>query len=416
MYTPSHLTGRAYYCLLGGGRIEQAEAQFNFVLSQTSYDIPSLFGKASIAYKKQDYPGALTFYRRALRAGTKCSAEVRLGIGLCLFKLGDLERARLAFERAIEFNPNCIGALLGLATVALNTRSGEGIRRGVKILSKAHSIDSTNPVVLNHLANHFFFKHELDKARSLALRAFQNTENEAVQAESCYQVARCFHIEGDYDLALEYYHRATTLAAANFVLPRFRLGQMYIAHGKNENAISCFEKVLEMEPDNYETMKILASLYLHYGSGNKRNRARDYFEKVTRKFPDDIEAWIELAEILERSDTRGALQAYERVRSILLDEQLETPPEVLNNLAALKYRVGRFDEARELCEDALGRCRLESCHDESYYRSISVTINYNLAKVFEGLNSPEKAAHLYKLILKEYPSYIDCYLRCVYKL
>jgi len=34
----------------------------------------------------------------------------------------------------------------------------ESIKKGVELLSKAYTIDSTNPMVLNHLANHFFFK------------------------------------------------------------------------------------------------------------------------------------------------------------------------------------------------------------------------------------------------------------------
>ncbi len=34
MYDPNHLLGRAYFCLLEGEKMDQAEAQFNFVLQQ----------------------------------------------------------------------------------------------------------------------------------------------------------------------------------------------------------------------------------------------------------------------------------------------------------------------------------------------------------------------------------------------
>ena len=34
MYDPNHLLGRAYFCLLEGDKMDQAEAQFNFVLQQ----------------------------------------------------------------------------------------------------------------------------------------------------------------------------------------------------------------------------------------------------------------------------------------------------------------------------------------------------------------------------------------------
>ena len=65
---------------------------------------------------------------------------------------------RLAFERALEMDPQCVGALVGLAVLELNNKTQESIMNGVQKLSKAYTIDSANPMVLNHLANHFFYK------------------------------------------------------------------------------------------------------------------------------------------------------------------------------------------------------------------------------------------------------------------
>lgn len=70
-------------------------------------------------------------------------------------------RVRMAFERALELDPQCVGALVGLAVMELNLKTTESIRSGVQMLSKAYTIDSSNPMVLNHLANHFFFKKVL---------------------------------------------------------------------------------------------------------------------------------------------------------------------------------------------------------------------------------------------------------------
>lgn len=65
---------------------------------------------------------------------------------------------RLAFERALQLDPSCVGALVGLAILELNTKTQDSIKNGVQLLSKAYTIDSANPMVLNHLANHFFYK------------------------------------------------------------------------------------------------------------------------------------------------------------------------------------------------------------------------------------------------------------------
>jgi len=189
------LLGRAYFCLLEGDKMEQADAQFNFVLNQSPNNIPSLLGKACIAFNKKDYRGALAFYKKALRTNPNCPAAVRLGMGHCFMKLNNQEKARLAFERALQLDGQCVGALVGLSVLKLNQQQSDSIRTGVQMLSKAYTIDSTNPMVLNHLANHFFFKKDYSKVQHLALHAFHNTENEAMRAESCYQLARAFHVQ-----------------------------------------------------------------------------------------------------------------------------------------------------------------------------------------------------------------------------
>ncbi|CAG9839945.1 unnamed protein product [Diabrotica balteata] len=368
--------------------------------------------KACIAYNRKDYRAALAFYKKALRTNPNCPAAVRLGMGHCFIKLNNLEKARLAFERALELDPKCVGALVGLAILKLNLQQPESIKTGVQMLSKAYGIDPSDPMVLNHLANHFFFKKDYSKVQHLALHAFHNTENEAMRAESCYQLARSFQVQGDYDQAFQYYYQATQFSPASFVLPHFGLGQMYIYRGDTENAAQCFEKVLKAQPGNYETMKILGSLYASSSSQSKRDIAKVHLKKVTDQFPDDIEAWIELAQILEQSDLQASLGAYETAMQLLKKNvQSEVPVEILNNVGALQYRLNNMDEAKKNIEEAINRAKTEAAHDPQYYNSVSVTMTYNLARLNEAMCLFDKAEKLYKDILKEHPIYVDCYLR-----
>lgn len=76
---------------------------------------------------------------------------------------------------------------------------------------------------------------DYQKVQHLALHAFHNTENESMRAESCYQLARAFHVQNDYDQAFQYYYQATQFASANFVLPYYGLGQMYIYRSDTNN-------------------------------------------------------------------------------------------------------------------------------------------------------------------------------------
>ncbi|KAM9410653.1 RNA polymerase-associated protein CTR9 homolog [Pholidichthys leucotaenia] len=412
MYDQNHLLGRACFCLLEGDKMDQADAQFHFVLNQSTNNIPALLGKACISFNKKDYRGALAYYKKALRTNPGCPAEVRLGMGHCFVKLNKLEKARLAFGRALELNSKCVGALVGLAVLELNNKEADSIKNGVQLLSRAYTIDPSNPMVLNHLANHFFFKKDYSKVQHLALHAFHNTEVEAMQAESCYQLARSFHVQEDYDQAFQYYYQATQFASSTFVLPFFGLGQMYIYRRDKENAAQCFEKVLKAYPNNYETMKILGSLYATSDDQEKRDIAKGHLKKVTEQYPDDVEAWIELAQILEQTDIQGALSAYGTATRILQEKvQADVPPEILNNLGALHFRLGNLGEAKKYFLASLERAKAEGEHDEHYYNAISVTTSYNLARLYEAMCEFHEAEKLYKNILREHPNYVDCYLR-----
>lgn len=186
---------RAYFCLSEGNKIDQADTQFNFVLNQSTDNIAAQLGKANIAYNKQDYKGALAYFKKALRFNPNLPAEVRMGLAHCFLKLGNEEKARLAMERALQLNSKCVNALVGLAVMKLNGENPGDIKLGVTMLSEAYLLDPNHPMVLNHLSNHFFYKKDYAKAELLARNAMQNTENEAMRAESCYHLARAFHIQ-----------------------------------------------------------------------------------------------------------------------------------------------------------------------------------------------------------------------------
>ncbi|TRY97435.1 hypothetical protein DNTS_033826 [Danionella cerebrum] len=187
---------------------------------------------------------------------------------------------------------------------------------------------------------------------------------------------------------------------------------MYVYRRDKENAAQCFEKVLKAYPNNYETMKILGSLYATSDDQDKRDIAKEHLKKVTVQYSDDVEAWIELAQILEQTDIQGALSAYGTATRILQEKvQADVPPEILNNLGALHFRLGNLGEAKKYFLASLERAKAEGEHDEHYYNAISVTTSYNLARLYEAMCEFHEAEKLYKNVLREHPNYVDCYLR-----
>ncbi|VDM39381.1 unnamed protein product [Toxocara canis] len=417
MYDTNHLLGRAYFCLLEG-KTDQAEQQFNFVLNQVGENIPAMLGKACIFFQKKEYRKSLNCYKSVLRKKPDCPADVRLGIGYCLSKLGKVEKARLAFERVLELEPQNVYALIALAILDMNNLDAEGIQNGVQSLGRAYQIDQENPVVLNHLANHFFYRNDMDRVEHLAWHAFQITENEAMRAESCYQLARSFHQRGNFEKAFQHYYQATQFATPNFVLPYFGLGQMYIHREDLDNAIVCFEKVLKLYPSNYDTLKVLGSLYAHSEpaepkeKAERRRKAKELLKKAVEMCPDDVEALIEFAQLTESSDPQASLEAYTKAADFLQNTlEVDVPPEITNNIGSLAFSMGQYEKAKESFEAASQKLSEDIAAGQNDLAALQTTVTYNLARCLEMLCLFDDAERLYKGILHEKQNYIDCYMR-----
>ncbi|KAJ1355322.1 hypothetical protein KIN20_012666 [Parelaphostrongylus tenuis] len=420
MYDMPHLTGRAYFCLVEAraSKVDQADQQFNFVLKQDAYDIPAMLGKAIILFSKQDYKAALYFLKRALRQKPDGPADMRVGIGYCLARLGLTDKARIAFERALELQSDNVCALSALAILDYNTHTVEGAQSAVACLGQAYSLEPENPVVLVHLANHFFFKGEMGKVERLAWHAMNMTEGDEIKAEACYILARYFHYNRDYEKAFKYYYQATTLNHPTFVLPQYGLGQLYIMRGEYSQAITAFETVLKSMPNNIDTLKVLGALYAHTDPGNteRQEKAREMLTKVLDANPNDVEVLIDLAQLLEGVDPQKALSHYERACELIKpteDGQLDAPAAILNNIGALCMTMEKYDRAKEYFEAAEVKLQedLEGDLCDSKLSSYVITMRYNRARCLEHLCLFEDAEVLYKAILREQENYTDCYLR-----
>jgi len=72
---------------------------------------------------------------------------------------------------------------------------GKDLKGAVNMLANAYRYDNTHPMVLNHLANHFFYQGDYEKTIQLARLACALTHNDAVKAESFFSIARAFHAQ-----------------------------------------------------------------------------------------------------------------------------------------------------------------------------------------------------------------------------
>ncbi|RVW44042.1 Protein CTR9-like [Vitis vinifera] len=179
-----------------------------------------------------------TFVKRALQVYPDCPAAVRVGIGLCCYKLGQFEKARKAFQRVFA----------------------------------VEQLTETALAVTNH---------------------------GPTKSHSYYNLARSYHSKGDYEKAGLYYMASVKESNKphDFVLPYYGLGQVQLKLGDFRSSLSNFEKVLEVYPENCEALKALGHIYVQLGQTEK---AQEYLRKATKIDPHEITFKRRLTQLVHR--------------------------------------------------------------------------------------------------------------------
>ncbi|KAL6585721.1 Protein CTR9 [Orobanche minor] len=458
MHEPSTWIGKGQL-LLAKGDVEQAFNAFKIVLDGDRDNVSALLGQACVHFNRGRYSDSLELYKRALQV-CPWTPAVRLGIALCQYKLGRFEKAKQAFHRVLQLDPDNVEALVALGICDLQTSEADSIRNGMEYMQKAFEIYPYCAMSLNYLANHFFFTGQHFLVEQLTETALAVTMHGPTKAHSYYNLARSYHSKRDYEKAGMYYMASVKESnnAHEFVLPYYGLGQVQLKLGDLRSALTNFEKVLEVQPENCETLKALGHIHIQLEQNEK---AQELFRKATRFDPRDPQAFLDLGDMLKLTDVNAALDAFKtgsllRLYSPRLAHNLlkrgneEVPLELLNNIGALHYERGEFELAGEAFKEALGEgiwCHFSDADgdranliDSSRYpvdaslsirqykdyqvfnrleeQSLSlelpwikVTSLFNLARVLEQLHNTEAASILYCFILFKYPDYTDAYLR-----
>ncbi|ORX92251.1 TPR-like protein [Basidiobolus meristosporus CBS 931.73] len=405
---------------------DDALRQFQLVLEQDPDNVSALLGKARIQYHRKQFKAALSTYQQVLVLKPSGKPDVRIGIGLCFHKLGMLNEAKDAFDRALEVDERNADALSFLAIMNFNEfkrsmASGsndklEYLETAVKCLESGHKLNVKHAVISNHLAEQFFFRRQIKKALGFASIASANADTLAIQAESHFQLGRAYHQMKKYTEATSHYHKATKLNP-DHVLAQFGLGQMHIYRGERSLAIDLFQKLLLKFPKSSETLVILGSLYA--SSADEKQRAVEYFDRATRILEDessedltDTSMFVQMGQMLEDIDSKKALKAYQNaLRANEKNDEAKIPLELTNNIAVLHHMEGDYDSARRMYDRAVNDATALAAGGDTDAEYIATTAKYNIARLHEDCCDDTKAQELYKELIEKHPNYINPYIR-----
>jgi tetratricopeptide (TPR) repeat protein len=168
----------------------------------------SPFLAADALYGEHKYQEALQEYQRILD-GQPQLVEAYARIGLCYYRLDDLDKALTFFQKALEKTPATPDILINLAAIHLQKGN---LEQGVQYIKQLDEKSITDPSLF-------------------------------------YNIGVLFFKEGHADLAIEYLQKCLALNASSLDA-HYQLGLAYLNNGNKEEARKSFQKVIELEPES----------------------------------------------------------------------------------------------------------------------------------------------------------------------
>ncbi|KAF8229067.1 RNA polymerase II-associated protein [Tricholoma matsutake] len=423
--------------------LDDARRSFESVLITKPTNLVALLGKARILYARRNFREALKLFQEVLRYNPRCIPDPRIGIGLCLWALDYKGKAKEAWQRSLEVNPSEWPTQLLLGLEAINSSKDEGqteaertqsFLQGTKLIEKAFNANQRSAAAANALCELFLRKGNHKRALKLAERTIQFADTLTVLTEGYLKAGRVSHAEGSLALATKYYSSAME-GNSKHVLAAIGLAQLQMQNDEMAAAIHTLDTILQ-PPNSQRSVEatiMLASLRAHPRPGvsssditQERAKARDLFERVTkgieteetrtnghnqtkpsRSITDDREMHIEVARLwqAESLDRMGkALKEALRISETAED----VDPRLLNNIGALHHLEGDFSTARSSYEKALISA---SGLGTEGGESISTSILYNLARVYEDQGEEALAKDAYDKLISRHPEYVDAKIR-----
>jgi Flp pilus assembly protein TadD len=168
----------------------------------------SPLSQGDLLYGQQKYQEALQEYQRVLSENQTLD-EACDRIGLCYYRLGDLDKAIEVFQKALEKDPQSQAVLINLSSIFFE--KGQ-LEEGLKYFNQLEEKSLTNP-------NLFY---------NVGVLLFKNNQME---------------------LAAGYFKKTLELDA-NFINGYYQLGLVNLNRGDTEEAKRNFEKVIELAPES----------------------------------------------------------------------------------------------------------------------------------------------------------------------
>ena len=323
---------------------------------------------------------------------------------------------------------------------------------------KAFKLDKDAPLTCSTFASYFLLRKTWATVDTLARRAIEMTDVNAVASDGWSLLARKEHSQAspDYSKITDFYVKADAARGGGekgYLPARFGLAQIQVLQQDIDGAKFRLEKIVQTTK-SIEAMMLLGALYAEDVFANQVLVAKDdksaEIKKATalleavrlawkdpqKKLQPDLSVLVYLARLYEIDQPDKAMQCLQQVEKQSIGELLEKhgrskdeeldedtmsqlreelPPQLLNNLGCYQYHHEKYDFARDLYQTALNALVKVGERDQTLDTDALVTtVSFNLARTYEAAGLLDDAKQIYDGLLARHADYTDARLRRAY--
>ncbi|SCU87971.1 LAMI_0D08240g1_1 [Lachancea mirantina] len=209
---------------------------------------------------------------------TQSTAETWLSIASLAETLGDADRAAMAYDATLQYNPSSTKALTSLAHLY---RSRDMFQRAAELYQRALAVNPELGDIWATLGHCYLMLDDLQSAYAAYQQALYHLSNP--------NVPKLWH----------------------------GIGILYDRYGSLDYAEEAFAKVLELDPQFEKANEIYFRLGIIYKHQGRWNQALECFRYILTQPPAPLQEWdiwFQLGGVLESmSEWQGAREAYEHV-------------------------------------------------------------------------------------------------------
>ena len=321
----------------------------------------------------------------------------------------------------------------------------------------AYKLDKDNPLTCATFGQYFLLKKSWSQVETLARKAIELTDVNAIASDGWYLLARKEHFQENPDLSKinDFYGRADAARGGGdrgYIPARFGIAQIQVMLQDVDGAKFRLEKIIQNSKST-EAMMLLGALYAeevfaNQASANKEDKSAEAKKAIAllesvrigwkdpqKKLTPDLSVLVYLARLFEADQPDKAMQCLQQVEKMNIDDMLEKDgpkdevpdeayiasrreelsPQLLNNLGCFNYQNEKFDPARDLLQTALNACvKIRELDDTIDTDALVTTISYNLARTYEASNLLDEARQVYEGLLARHDDYTDARTRLAY--